>query len=78
MRYIAAVKFRDLKDNGHIYEKGEPYPREGKKASNARIKELCSSANKAGFPLIKAVDEEEPIQKEEQPKKPARSRKKTV
>ena len=62
MKYVAKVRFRDLKDNGRIYEKGEPYPRKGKKADEARIKELCSSANKAGFPLIEAANEEEPVQ----------------
>lgn len=55
MKYVAAVKFRDLKDNGRIYEKGETYPRRGLKKDEARIAELAGNKNKSGKPLIKAV-----------------------
>lgn len=56
MKYTAAVKFRDLKDNGRIYEKGEPYPRRGLKVDEARINELAGNGNKSGHPLIVAVE----------------------
>jgi len=56
MKYVAACKFRDLKDNGRIYEEGETYPRRGLKKDEARIKELSTNANKSGKPLIKAAE----------------------
>jgi hypothetical protein len=56
MKYIAACKFRDLKDKGRIYEKGETYPRKGLKKDAARIAELSGSNNKAGKPLIVAAE----------------------
>jgi hypothetical protein len=56
MKYVAACKFRDLKDNGRIYEKGDTYPRRGLKKDEARIKELSTNANKSGKPLIVAAD----------------------
>lgn len=56
MKYVAAVKFRDLQDKGRIYEKGATYPRPGLKKDPARIAELSSSNNKAGKPLIKAAE----------------------
>lgn len=55
MKYTVAVKFKDLKDGGHIYEKGEPYPRKGLKVDEARINELTSSNNKIGCPVIVEV-----------------------
>ena len=56
MKYVAACKFRDLKDNGRIYEKGDAYPRKGLKKDEARIAELAGCDNKAGKPLIKAAE----------------------
>lgn len=49
-------KFRDLKDNDHIYEVGDTYPREGKKASRRRIAELSGNTNAIGTPLIEEVE----------------------
>ena len=43
MKYVATCKFRDLKDKGRIYEKGETYPRKGLKKDAARIAELSGS-----------------------------------
>lgn len=56
MKYVAAVKFRDLQDKGRIYEEGATYPRPGLKKDPKRIEELAGSNNKAGRPLIKAVE----------------------
>ena len=56
MKYVAACKFRDLKDKGRIYEAGETYPRRGLKKDEARIAELAGTDNKAGKPLIKAAE----------------------
>lgn len=53
------VRFKDLKDNGHLYNVGDVYPRKGKRASKARIAELSSTENKRGVALIAEETEEE-------------------
>lgn len=75
--YECISRFRDLED-GHLYEKGEPFPHDGRVIPAERIAALSTTQNKAGFTLIKAVAvkvEEEPVKKVEQAKKPVRSRK---
>lgn len=57
--YKVIVRFRDLKDDGRVYEVGDTYPRKGKRASKARIAELSSTENKRGVALIAEVDDEE-------------------
>lgn len=58
MRYKVIVRFIDLKDNNHVYNVGDDYPRVGKDVSEVRINELKSSNNKRGIPLIaEEVDE---------------------
>jgi hypothetical protein len=57
--YKAIEHFKDLKDNGFIYEVGDTYPRKGKRVSKARIAELSGSDNKRGRPVIEEVEEEE-------------------
>ena len=67
--------------NGHLYNPGDPFPYDAREIPANRIAELSGSQNKAGFALIKAVEEEkpEPIkEQEEAPKKTTKSRKKTV
>ncbi len=54
MRYEVICGFRDLQDDDHIYNVGDEY--KGKKTA-ARIKELSTSANKIGKPLIKKIKE---------------------
>lgn len=39
-------RFKELKHEGHIYEVGDNYPVEGKKATKARLEELSSTKNK--------------------------------
>lgn len=51
-------KFKDLEDNGYIYEVGDTYPREGYEPTLKRIRELSGKKNKIGQPLIEAVVEE--------------------
>lgn len=41
----------------HNYSVGDIFPRQGKKANEKRIKELLSSENAQGEPLIKAIQE---------------------
>lgn len=57
--YKVIVRFKDLKDNGHLYNVGDVYPRKGKRASKARIAELSSTENKRGVALIAEKTEEE-------------------
>lgn len=52
-------RFKDLKDNNHIYKKGDIYPREGLKPTKERIKELSSKKNKIGKVLIQKINNEE-------------------
>lgn len=55
MAYKVIKKFRDLKDGNHIYEIGDDFPRSGAEVAAARIKELASSKNRIGVPLIESV-----------------------
>lgn len=54
--YKVIARFADLKDENHIYEIGDTYPRKGSKPSEERIEELASDKNKIGIPLIKLVE----------------------
>ena len=79
MKYESIARWRDLEDD-HLYNVGEAFPHDGRDVSAARIEELSSVRNKAGFALIKAVPiptKENPKQTAEQPKKAVRSREKT-
>lgn len=53
--FIVINAFLDLKDNEHLYEVGDAYPREGIEPSEERIKELLGSDNLQGQPMIKAI-----------------------
>lgn len=53
-RYKVVHKFKDLQDNGHIYNVGDIYPRQNVVVSKERIDELKTAKNKIGKPLIKA------------------------
>lgn len=78
MKYESITRWRDLEDD-HLYITGDDYPHDGRKVSEERITELSSKQNKAGFALIKAVEQpvkEKPIERDETPKKPVKSRKK--
>lgn len=56
MKYVVIKHFIDLQDNNHPYVTGEEYPRAGFKPTKKRIRELMSSENRQGSPLIKAVE----------------------
>ena len=58
--YRAVVRFADLSDGKHLYERGDTFPREGLTVSAARLAELSSGKNRAGYPLIEAVEDEKP------------------
>ena len=59
MAYKVIKLFTDLKDGGHRYNVGDPYPREGVEVSDERIAELSGSNNRQKTPLIKEVVSEE-------------------
>lgn len=44
--------FTDLKDGGHAYHVGDVYPRDGVAVTPERIKELSTTSNVRGVPLI--------------------------
>ena len=69
-------RFRDLTD-GHLYEAGDIFPHDGRDVGADRLKALENGENRAARPLIHRV-EEQPEAPQEQPKKPARARKKTT
>ena len=54
--YKALTRFADLNDGNRIYEAGDIYPRPGFVVSDERLAELAGSDNRAGKPLIKAVE----------------------
>lgn len=51
--YVVLVGFYDSKDNMHLYNAGDTYPRKGAKLDKKRAEELASDKNAAGVPLIK-------------------------
>ncbi|WP_088033528.1 hypothetical protein [Evansella clarkii] len=59
MPYKVINRFKDTKDNdGHIYEAGDPYPAEGKKATKKRIEELSKVHPKYKKVFIEEVKDE--------------------
>lgn len=71
--YVVIESFADLQDNGYRYKKGDIYPREEKKVSEARIRVLLSDINRQKKPLIKKV-----INKPIEAPKPIETDKETV
>lgn len=55
MMYTVIRKFADKLDNGHIYNAGDVYPREGLSVGKNRIEELSTNVNRCGVPLIKKL-----------------------
>ena len=67
--YLVTSKFRDLKDNEHIYNVGDIYPREGiniDDVDSKRIKELSTKKNKIGKVLIQEAKEEKETKDEKE------------
>lgn len=65
--YEVIRHFTDLTDGRHPYNVGDAFPRKGLKVSDERIRELLTSENRRGFPLIREVA---PVQQaSEEPKK---------
>lgn len=57
--YRVKVLFTDLEDNGHLYNVGDVYPREGLTTTEVRIGALSTKVNKRGIPLIEKVEVEQ-------------------
>jgi len=78
--------FADLQDGKYLYKPGDAFPRQGLTVDAARIASLASCDNATGKALIEAVEQpaessndepkEIPVQSEEPPKRPRRSRQK--
>lgn len=56
--YKVLKTFHDMQDNNYCYEQGKTYPREGMSVLPSRIKELATSENRMGEPLIEKVEDE--------------------
>lgn len=54
--YKVIHQFLDLQDGNYHYKVGDTYPREGKKAVAARVKELSGTGNKIKKPLIEKIE----------------------
>lgn len=50
--------FTDLQDEHYAYKAGDIFPRKGHNVTEDRIKELSTSDNKRGIPLIEEVADE--------------------
>lgn len=53
--YRVICAFADITDNNHVYSVGDEFPRDGAVVSDARLKELSTTANRIGKPLIDKV-----------------------
>lgn len=79
--YKVTRYFTDLQDNGYVYRVGDSFPRPNLQVSDERLKELSTSENKQGVPLIEEIIEEsaeKPLEAPEAPQKPKRTRKSKV
>jgi len=89
MIYVVLTRFADLRDENHIYEAGDTYPRPGFDVSPDRLAELAGRDNLVGKPLIgkrvecaetpveasESVPKDLPAEPQKPAKKPTRSRK---
>lgn len=64
MGYRVIKYFTDLKDHNHEYQVGDKFPHEGLEVSEERYKELSSTANRRGIPLIEKIEDVEEIKEE--------------
>ena len=44
--YKVVRRFKETKHDGHVYEVGDSYPKEGSRATKARLEELSTQKNK--------------------------------
>ena len=55
--------FTDMQDNNFAYQVGDEYPRKNFSVLPSRIKELASSKNRQGCPLIEEIEDTKPEKK---------------
>lgn len=56
-RYKVIERFKETKHDGHIYNVGDYYPVEGKRATKVRLDELSTTKNKCNQVFIEEVKE---------------------
>ena len=59
MAHKVIRRFQEVKHDNHVYEVGDSYPKEGKKATKARLEELSTKENKYKQIYIEEVKAEE-------------------
>ena len=57
--YKVLAYFTDLQDNGHPYNEGDTFPRDGLTVTQARLNELSSTRNRRKIKLIELVEDKE-------------------
>lgn len=62
--YKALVRFVDLQDHNHEYKPGDVFPRPGLGVSVERLRELSTTSNRRGTPVIVFVKDPVPAKKE--------------
>jgi len=62
MAHKVVRRFQETKHGGHIYEVSDSYPKEGSKATKARLEELSTTKNK--YKKIYIVEVKTPKDKE--------------
>lgn len=55
MEHIVLVRFKDLQDDGFVYNAGDRFPRVGVKVSAERLEELSTTKNRRHLKLIKSI-----------------------
>ncbi|HIA6640336.1 TPA: Rho termination factor N-terminal domain-containing protein [Staphylococcus aureus] len=57
--YKVIERFEDAQDNGHEYQVGDVYPRDGLEVSEERFTELSTINNRRNLIAIKLVEDEQ-------------------
>lgn len=64
MRYLVIKTFSDMQDDGYKYHVGDTFPHDGLTVSAERIEELSTDKNRRKIPVIKAEQEDAPVEEE--------------
>ncbi|CAA4554527.1 Rho termination protein [Staphylococcus aureus] len=62
--YKVIERFEDAQDNGHEYQVGDIYPRDGLEVSEERFTELSTTNNRRNLIAIKLVEDDTTEQSE--------------
>ena len=57
--YKVIERFEDAQDNGHEYQVGDTYPRDGLEVSEERFTELSTTNNRRNLIAIKLVEDKQ-------------------